>query len=84
MKPGGMCWTITAPLPSVAGSAGMRLASAFGPPVEQAITTVRVTPPARRGMLGGAGLGAGAAERCGAGAAAARGRREIAARHILS
>ena len=47
VKPGGMCWTISVPAPSGEGSWGMSSPSAFGPPVEQAMTTTFL--PADRG-----------------------------------
>ena len=39
MKPGGMCWTMTDPVPSGDGSFGISSPRAFGPPVEEAIIT---------------------------------------------
>ena len=80
VKPGGMCWTMTVPSPRSGGSAGTRLASAFGPPVEQAMTTARLGPPARRST----GAGRAADTEAFAAGIVVWGRREIAARHILS
>ena len=54
-----MCWTISEPVPSGAGSRGISSPSAFGPPVEDAIrTTLRVAvrgraSDARGGRSGG-------------------------------
>ena len=51
VNPGGMCCTIKVPAPRRAGSLGSRAASARGPPVEVAMTTVRAqsSPPDRDG-----------------------------------
>ena len=62
-----MCWTISEPVPSGAGSRGISSPSAFGPPVEDAIrTTLRVALRGRAATRGAAGA---------AGAAATTGRR---------
>jgi hypothetical protein len=47
-----MCWTISVPAPSGLGSRGISSASAFGPPVEQAMITARPAPVARRAATG--------------------------------
>src|ERR1700754_2821015 len=64
VKPAGMCWTITEPLPSGDGSLGISSPRAFGPPVEEAIMTNLRVPlrwrTAGRGAIAG---GAGAAGR---------------------
>ena len=55
-----MCWMITVPAPSGEGSFGSSSASARGPPVEQAITTVRGRagrPDVRSTAAGGACCG---------------------------
>ena len=58
-----MCWTISEPVPSGAGSFGISSPRAFGPPVEEAITTNFLVPgraawrrraPAARRAIGGA------------------------------
>ena len=64
VKPGGMCWTISEPVPSGAGSFGISSPRAFGPPVEEAITTNFLVPgragvaAARTGGRGAIGRGA--------------------------
>ncbi len=51
VKPGGMCWTMTEPEPSGAGSFGISSPRAFRPPVEDAIIT-NFLPPERGGRAG--------------------------------
>ena len=69
VKPGGMCWTISVPMPSGDGSLGTSAASARGPPVEVAITTARAVRlrGARVGTVCAGGVAARAAERRSAG-----------------
>ena len=73
MKPGGMCWTMTDPVPSGDGSFGISSPRAFGPPVEDAIITNflraasadgrAVAGRARSGRSRGGGRGAAATAR---------------------
>ena len=62
VKPAGMCWTISEPVPSGAGSFGISSPSAFGPPVEDAIrTNLRVALRGRTATRGTAGAAGAAA-----------------------
>src|SRR4051812_17418033 len=61
VKPCGMCWTISEPEPRGAGRRGTSSPSAFGPPVEDAISTMRRMP----GRAGAGGLSGRAAVPCG-------------------
>src|SRR4051812_18227327 len=81
VKPAGMCWTITVPAPSGAGSCGTSRASAAGPPVDEAMKTSGLAPTATA-----AGRRTGGAVAAGAGAAgrATRRRSEPAAARTLS
>src|SRR3954470_6793947 len=89
VRPAGMCCTITVPAPSGAGSCGTSRASAAGPPVEDAMQTSGLAPPAaaRAGRIGAArpgAAGAGAGVGAGATGRAMRRRSEPAAARTLS
>ena len=74
VKPAGMCWTMTEPVPSGDGSFGISSPRAFGPPVEEAIMTNLRVRAAR----------ADARRRTRAGAAASGGDAGIAAAAALA